>query len=113
MFESGQQSKAVDKWDPLADLAKFVPVAQLSRSQFDVQFYRSILFYLGIHWIRFDSARYNWGPINLPSWFPKNQTNKYAVACDGMKAVLEQARPAIIYSPGSSDEADIAAVAAC
>lgn len=113
MFEAGLQSKAIEKWDPTADLAKFVPVAQLARSQFDVQFYRSILFYLGIHWIRFDSARYNWGPINLPSWFPKNQTNKYAVACDGMKAVLEQARPTIIYSPGSSDEADIAAVDAC
>lgn len=113
MFEPGKQSERIDKWDPTADLSKFVPVAQLSRSQFDVQFYRSILFYLGIHWIRFDSARYNWGPINLPSWFPKNQTNKYAVACDGMKAVLEQARPAILYSPGSSDEADIAAVAAC
>ena len=113
MFESGSQSQAISKWDPTADLAKYVPTAQLSRTQFDVQFYRSILFYLGIHWIRFDSARYNWGPINLPSWFPKNQTNKYAVAVDGMKAVLEQARPSIIYSPGSSDEADIAAVAAC
>lgn len=113
MFEAGASSKQIDKWDPSADLAKHVPVAQLQRSSFDVQFYRSILFYLGIHWIRFDSARYNWGPINLPSWFPKNQTNKYAVACDGMKAVLEQARPAIIYSPGTNDEADIAAVSAC
>lgn len=113
MFDSGTETQYTDKWDPARDLAKYVPVAQLARSSFDTQFYRSILFYLGIHWIRFDSSRYNWGPINLPSWFPKNQTNKYAVACDGMKAVLEQARPTIIYSPGTSDEADIAAVAAC
>ena len=113
MFDAGQQSEKIDRWDPVADLTKFVPTAQLSRSSFDVSFYRSILFYLGIHWIRFDHARYNWGPINLPSWFPKNQTNKYAVACDGMKAVLEQARPTIVYAPGSSDEADIAAVDAC
>jgi len=113
MFESGKQSEKIDLWKPAADLAKYVPTAQLSRSAFDVQFYRSILFYIGIHWIRYDSARLNWGPIDLPAWFPKNQTNKYAVACDGMKAVLEQARPNIIYSPGTSDEADIAAVSAC
>lgn len=113
MFEAGKQSPAIEKWNPAADLAKYVPVAQLARSSFDVQFYRSILFYIGIHWIRFDAARSNWAPINLPGWFPKNQTNKYAVACDGMKAVLEQARPNIIYSPGTSDEADIAAVSAC
>lgn len=113
MFEAGLQSKYIDAWNPADDLAKHVPVAQLQRSSFDVQFYRSILFYLGIHWIRFDTARYNWGPINLPSWFPKNQTNKYAVACDGMKAVLEQARPTIIYSPGTNSEEDIAAVDAC
>lgn len=113
MFEAGSQSKQIAAWNPAQDLAQFVPTAQLSRSSFDVQFYRSILFYIGIHWIRFDSARSNWAPINLPSWFPKNQTNKYAVACDGMKAVLEQARPSIIYSPGTNEEADIAAVSAC
>jgi hypothetical protein len=113
MFQAGAQSPAIDKWDPAADLKKYIPIAQLQRSAFDVQFYRSILFYLGIHWIKFDSAKYSWGPMTLPSWFPKNQTNKYAVACDGMKAVLEQARPTIIYSPGTSDEADIAAVDAC
>lgn len=113
MFDAGLQSKNIDKWDPAADLARFVPIAQTQRSAFDVQFYRSILFYLGIHWIKFDSARYSWGPMTLPNWFPKNQTNKYAVACDGMKAVLEQARPTVIYSPGTSDEADIAAVDAC
>lgn len=113
MFESGLQSPSIEKWDPSKDIAQYVPASQLSRSSFDVSFYRSILFYLGIHWIRFDAGRSNWAPINLPNWFPKNQTNKYAVACDGMKAVLEQARPNIIYSPGTSDEADIAAVAAC
>ncbi len=113
MFQAGAQSPDIAKWDPAADLKKYIPIAQLQRSAFDVQFYRSILFYLGIHWIKFDSAKYSWGPMTLPNWFPKNQTNKYAVACDGMKAVLEQARPTIIYSPGTSDEADIAAVDAC
>lgn len=113
MFDSGHQSEKIDKWDPAQDIANCVPVAQLSRSSFDVQFYRSILFYLGLQWIRMDAQKYSWAPINLPSWFPKNSTNKYAVACDGMKAVLEQARPTIVYSPGTSDEADIAAVSAC
>jgi ssDNA-binding Zn-finger/Zn-ribbon topoisomerase 1 len=113
MFEAGLQSKKIDKWNPTDDLAKFVPQAQLSRSSFDVSFYRNILFYIGIHWVRFDAAKYNWTPINLPSWFPKNQTNKFAVACDGMKSVLEQAKPEIIYSPGSNDESDIAASDAC
>ena len=113
MFEAGSKSKEIDAWDPTADIAKYVPTAQLSRSSFDVQFYRNILFYLGLQWIRMDQKNSSWAPINLPAWFPKNQTNKFAVACDGMAAVLNQARPTIIYSPGTSDEADIAAVSAC
>lgn len=115
MFEEKRGTgKQTDAWNPVDDIAKYVPVAQLSRSSFDVQFYRSILFYLGIQWIRFDSTRYSWAPIALPSWFPKNQTNKYAVAIDGMKSVFEQARPATIFAPGSSDdEADVAAAEAC
>lgn len=113
MFEAGSQSPAIDKWNPSDDLKKYVPTSQLARSSFDVQFYRNILFYIGLHWVRFDASKYNWTPINLPSWFPKNQTNKIAVACDGMKAVLEQARPTILYSPSSSDEEDIAAADAC
>ncbi len=113
MFEGSHESPAIAKWDPSADIKKYVPISQLQRSAFDVSFYRNILFYVGIHWIKFDSSRSTWGPMVLPSWFPKNQTNKIAVAMDGMKAVLEQARPTIIYSPGTSDEADIAAVDAC
>ncbi len=113
MFEAGLQSKAIDRWNPIDDLAKYIPTAQLSRSSFDIQFYRNILFYIGLHWVRFDSQRFNWTPVNLPSWFPKNCTNKFAVSCDGMKAVLEQARPEILYSPGANVEEDIAAAAAC
>lgn len=113
MFEEGLQSKAIDRWNPVDDLAKYVPTAQLSRASFDVSHYRNILFYLGLSWLKFDAARYNWQPIALPNWFPKTSTNKFATCIDGMKSVLEQARPTIIYSPGSSDEEDIAAVAAC
>jgi hypothetical protein len=114
MFEERRGTgKQIDSWNPVDDIAKYVPIAQLSRTAFDVGFYRSILFYLGIQWVRFDASRFNWTPINLPSWFPKNQTNKYAVACDGMKSVLEQARPETVFSPGSGDEADIATAEVC
>ncbi len=113
MFGAGLQSKSIEKWDPVADLAKYVPTSQLSRASFDVGFYRNILFYIGLSWIRFDSQRQNWAPANLPTWFPKNNTNKFAVSCDGMKAVLEQARPTVIYSPSTGDEGDIAAADAC
>lgn len=115
MFEEKRGTgKQVETWNPTDDIQKFVPQAQLSRSAFDTQFYRSVLFYLGVQWIRFDQGRQNWAPINLPSWFPKNQTNKYAVAIDGMKSVFEQAKPATIFAPGSSDdEADVSAAEAC
>lgn len=114
MFEERRGTgKSIDAWNPAGDIQTFVPRAQLSRAAFDVQFYRSILFYLGVQWIRFDSTRYTWAPIALPSWFPKNQTNKYAVAIDGMKSVFEQARPATVYAPGSTDEGDVAAANAC
>lgn len=115
MFEGSKgNGGSIGAWNPTDDIARYVPVAQLSRSAFDTQFYRSILFYLGVQWIRFDSTRQSWAPIALPSWFPKNQTNKYAVACDGMKSVFEQAKPATIYAPGSGDdEADVAAAEAC
>ena len=113
-FEETRGADAgIDRWNPSDDIARFVPVAQLSRSSFDVMFYRSILFYLGIQWVRFDASRFNWSPINLPSWFPKNITNKYAVAIDGMKSVLEQSRPSTVFSPGAGDEGDVAAADAC
>ena len=114
MFEETRGTgKGIDRWDPVQDIASHVPTAQLNRSSFDVQFYRSILFYIGIHWIRFDSGRYNWAPLVVPSWVPKNVTNKYAVACDGMRSVFEQAKPTTIYAPGSKDDADVAAADAC
>lgn len=114
MFEPARGAQAgIEGWDPANDIKEYVPASQLSRSAFDVGFYRSILFYLGIQWVRFDTQRFNWTPINLPSWFPKNQTNKYAVGIDGMKSVFEQARPTTIFSPGSNDEGDVAAADAC
>lgn len=112
MFEA-KETKKTGAWNALNELKKHVPQAQMARTAFDRNTYRNILFYLGIQWIRYETNSKQWLPVSLPSWFPKNQTNKFAVAVDGMKSVLEQSHPNIIYNPQKNEEEDISAADAC
>lgn len=112
-LETAKESGPTGAWDALKDYQRYLPEAQLQRAAFDRNAYRNLLFYMGMQWIRYESNTRQWQPLRLPDWFPKNQTNKFAVSCDGMKAVLAQSKPNTIYGPGGDSEADIAASKAC
>jgi hypothetical protein len=103
------EAPEIDTWDAVAYLRKRVPQAQYARRSYDRIFYRNCLFYLGQQWLRFSRTAQQWKPIQLPDWFPKQVTNLFAVACDLMKSVFMQSDPQSVYTPASSDAADIAA----
>lgn len=103
------RSREVDKWDAAQYLGRFIPQANYNRRQFDRVFYRNILFLAGQQWIRYNRTAQQWRPINVPEWFPKQVTNKFAVACDSMKSVFDQSKPVTVYSPGQSGEHNVSA----
>lgn len=107
-----QETEATGKWNPVHDVSRYIPQAQYSRLSFDRNFYRNLLFYSGIQWIRYENSTNQWRPINVPQWFPKHITNKFGVSCDAMRSVFEQSRPNILYGPAKSEEADIASAQA-
>lgn len=99
----------IGTWDPKEYLRKRVPQAQYARRSFDRGFYRNCLFYLGQQWIRYSRSAQQWRPIAVPDWFPKQVTNKFAVAVDMMRSVFMQSDPQSVYSPASADPEDVAA----
>jgi len=104
-----QETEATGNWNPVHDVSRYIPQAQYSRLSFDRNFYRNLLFYSGIQWIRYENSTNQWRPINVPQWFPKHITNKFGISCDAMRSVFEQSRPNIVYGPAKAEEADIAA----
>lgn len=110
---NSHESSKTGEWKALQELQKYLPQAQFSRQSFDRNAYRNLLFYCGVQWIKFESKNAQWKPINLPNWFPKHQTNKFAVSIDSMKSVFEQSRPTILYGPSTGDEEDLSAADAC
>lgn len=103
---------AVDSFDPVAYLKKHLPQAQYYRMSFDRNWFRNILFFAGIQWLKYSRASLQWRPISLPNWFPKQVTNKFAVACNIMKSVFMQSDPQSIYSPATGSPEDISSARA-
>ncbi|MDE2098460.1 MAG: hypothetical protein KGL39_14500 [Patescibacteria group bacterium] len=101
----------IDNWDAVKYYQARLPSAQYYRLAFDRNFFRNILFYAGVQWIRLNRQTNQWKTLKLPDWFPKQVTNKFAVACNMMKSVFLQSDPQSIYSPASNDIADIASAA--
>lgn len=109
---TASEETAISQWDPAEYLRNRIPQAQYNRRSFDRGFYRNCLFYLGQQWIKYSRSAQQWRPIAVPDWFPKQITNKLAVAVDLMTSVFLQSDPQSIYEPGSDEFADIAAARA-
>jgi Zn finger protein HypA/HybF involved in hydrogenase expression len=107
-----QETERTGAWNPVNDVQRYQPESQISRAAFDRNFFRNILFLAGIQWIRYERASLQWKPINIPDWFPRTTTNKFAVAVDTMRSVFEQSNPQVLYGPAGADEKDIAAAEA-
>lgn len=83
--------------------------ASQGRQNFEKEWYRNVLFYAGLQWIKFDKTSKRWGkPKDMPWWIPNPVTNKFASAVDTIKSVLTQRDPRITITPATNDEKNIA-----
>jgi len=69
------------------------------RYNFEKNWYRNILFYIGKQWIKYDNSKRLWTNVDLPSWFPTPVTNKFASTMDTVMSVLNKVTPNIVASP--------------
>lgn len=77
------------------------------RYNFEKNWYRNILFYIGKQWIKYDGTKRLWTNVDLPAWFPTPVTNKFASTVDALMSVLREVKPEIVPSPASDDISDI------
>jgi len=78
-----------------------------SRVFFESNWARNVFFYAGAQWIRKTNGR--WEKRNLPVWFPRSMTNKFAEkANDLVTQLLQGGRVPITYTPASDDPTDVA-----
>lgn len=99
--------------DPYADLkaineriTRTLENDRLERSQFEKEWFRNILFYLGCQHVIWDSGR--WRQKRLPGWYPKVVTNKFAEKVNDFVSQLSQGRAPIRYLPSTDDVDDVA-----
>ncbi len=108
--ETDDSEKEKDPYKDFADISdridKCLKADSFSRVFFENNWARNIFFYAGAQWLRKVGGR--WERRNLPTWFPRAQTNKLAEkANDLITQLLQGGRVPISYTPASDDEADI------
>lgn len=105
-----EEKEAKNPYEDLADISeridKTLKADAFSRVFFENCWARNIFFFAGAQWIRKVGGR--WQKRNLPDWFPRAQTNKFAEkAGDLITQLLSGGRVPITYTPATDDEADI------
>lgn len=83
---------------------------RFQRQQFEREWFRNVLFYVGQQWIIYDRGR--WRPKNLPTWFPRAMTNKVSEKVnDFVTTLLQSGRVPINYLPARGDMNEDKAIA--
>ncbi|HEY6766635.1 MAG TPA: hypothetical protein VI386_17890 [Candidatus Sulfotelmatobacter sp.] len=104
--ETAPQSPYEDLTEISSRIDKCLKADQFSRTFFENGWARSIFFYSGAQWLKKVGAR--WERRNLPNWFPRAVTNKYAEkANDLITQLLQGGRVPISYVPATDSEEDI------
>jgi hypothetical protein len=71
----------------------------------------NILTYIGLHWIRYDTASNFWRPILLKKRTPRPITNKFAAIVSNTQSRLLSVKPPLSINATSTDVDDLAAAA--
>ncbi len=105
-----ESPKSEDPYKDLEEISeridKCLKADAFSRVFFENNWGRNVFFYAGAQWLKKMGGR--WEKRNLPSWFPRAQTNKFAEkANDLITQLLQGGRVPISYTPATDDEADI------
>ena len=113
-YTEGDEASAINPYDlkdpeVIADISDRIDRAlkadSFSRIFFEANWGRNIFFYAGAQWLKKVGGR--WERRNLPVWFPRTCTNKFAEkANDLITQLLQGGRVPITYSPASDDPAD-------
>lgn len=79
------------------------------RLSFEREWFRNILFLIGIQWIKWDSTDSRWRKVRLKDWVPTPVTNRFASTGERLVAVLSRIQPNWTFPPASDSPEDIAA----
>jgi hypothetical protein len=81
---------------------------QAERHAYERNWFRNILFFLGVQWIQYLPNSRLWLPRNLKKWVPRPVTNKFASHAVSIIQVLCSKTPEISCRPGSESPEDVA-----
>lgn len=84
---------------------------QAERYSYERDWFRNVLFLLGIQWITYSPSTRKWKPRKIDKWVPRPVTNKFAPIAMSMIQVMSQKDPVVRARAGGDDPADIAAAA--
>lgn len=98
--------------DPYADtkvisdrISKVLEVDRPARILFSLDWFRNILFLCGAQWIKKENNR--WRQRDLPGWFPRAMTNKFAEKYNDLVTQLVNGRKVpISFQPATDDPED-------
>lgn len=103
--EQPKQNPYEDLEEISSRIDKVLRADAFSRVFFENNWARNVFFYAGAQWLKKMNGR--WERRNLPAWFPRAQTNKFAEkANDLITQLLQGGRVPITYQPATSDPAD-------
>lgn len=86
---------------------KIKKAGNYGRTVLEKQWYKNVLFYVGIQWIMWYESKRSWQNIDykeMPKHVPRPVVNKYARTADTMKSLLVQKDPRIIVRPADDTE---------
>ncbi len=111
--QSEEQSRRKPGQDPYKDIVAASAFLQeriiawsANRYVFERDWYRNVMYYAGNHWIVYQKHQHKWRQRNLPGWFPKPVTNKFAEKANDIVSSLR--RPTFSYTPTSDKTASVA-----
>jgi hypothetical protein len=98
--------------DKVRDLyQKSAARAQAERYSYERDWFRNVLYFLGIQWIIYSPQTRKWHPRKIAKWVPRPVTNKFASVAMSMIQVLSQNPPAVRARAAGNAPDDIAAAA--
>lgn len=83
--------------------------SQAERYSYERDWFRNVLYYLGIQWIIYSPQTRKWKPRRINKWVPRPVTNKFASVANTIMQVLSAKEPDTRARPGSDAPEDIAA----
>ncbi|KKL09756.1 hypothetical protein LCGC14_2562700, partial [marine sediment metagenome] len=108
--ERNQPKPGVDAYKDLTAASAFlqerITAWSVNRYVFERDWYRNVMYYAGNHWIVYENRQHKWRRRNLPGWFPKPVTNKFAEKANDIVSSLR--RPTFSYTPTSDKTASVA-----